>query len=323
MKPELADMAMRLGAGQLWEPGGPPASLAVVAVPPDAVPGVVAEVLDHDDAEYVTDAASVKAGLARQVGDRVTNVGRYVGGHPMAGRELSGPSAALPDLFEDRPWVLCPDERTQQQAMARVLTMIRLIGAVPMTMTATDHDTAVALVSHSPHIVAALMAAQFVHVSDHDVRLAGPGVTDVTRIAGGNPQLWTEIVTSNARAVRAVLTGVRTDLDRVLKALESPATNHHVLYDVLRSGVAGRARLPGKHGVTRAELATVIVAVGDRPGQLAHLFADVSAAGINVEDVRIEHSPGQPVGLVELDVRSNVEDDLTLALGERGWRIHG
>jgi prephenate dehydrogenase len=241
----------------------------------------------------------------------------------MAGREMSGPSAALVDLFEGRPWVLCPDEGTDQQAVARALVAARLMGAVPVTMPAAEHDTAVALVSHTPHVVSALMAARFVAAPAHEVRLAGPGVTDVTRIAGGDPRMWTEILTANAVAVRAVLSDVRDDLDRVLGALETPGSAPQVLPDLLRSGVTGRARLPGKHGTPHVEFVTVEVVVHDRPGQLAKLFADVDAAGVNVEDVRIDHSPGQPLGLVEIDVRPGADLTLAAALRSRGWGVHG
>ena len=322
-KAGVVDEAVRVGAGRPAVADEPPASLAVAAVPPEAVGEVVAELLDHRAAEYVTDVASVKSLPAADVRERAKEPGRYVGSHPMAGREVSGPGAALPDLFEGRPWVLCPDDGTHQQAVTRALAMARLVGATPMTMTAADHDAAVALVSHSPHLVAALVAARFVDVPAHEVRLAGPGVTDVTRIASGDPELWTEILTANAAAVADVLRGLRTDLDRVLDALDSPPTGRTALREVLRSGVDGRARLPGKRGGAHTEFATVVVVVDDRPGQLARLFADASGAGFNVEDVRIDHSPGQPVGLVELDVRVGVEHELSAFLRERGWTIHG
>ncbi|PZF82615.1 prephenate dehydrogenase [Jiangella anatolica] len=323
-KPEFLAEAIRLGAGHA-EPETPaePAALAVVAVPPEAVATVVGEVMSGGRAEYATDVASVKVLPTTQVRERVPDPGRYVGSHPMAGREVSGPSAALADLFAGRPWVICPDDGTHQQAVTRALAVARLAGAVPMTMTATEHDAAVALVSHTPHVVAALMAGRLAGAPGHEVRLAGPGVTDVTRIAGGDPELWTEILTANAAAVRPVLAGLRSDLDRLMSALEAPVAGQPVLRELLRDGVDGRSRLPGKHGSARTEFGTVIVAVDDRPGQLAALFADAGAAGVNVEDVRIEHSPGEPIGLVELDVRPGAEDELTGSLRARGWTIRG
>jgi prephenate dehydrogenase len=316
--------AVDLGAGSP-RGAGPPASLAVVAVPPAVTAAVVAEVLDHGLAEYATDVASVKVLPASQVRRLASEPGRYVGGHPMAGREVAGPGSALVDLFEGRPWVLCPDEGTDPHAVTRALAVARLAGAVPVTMPAADHDAAVALVSHAPHLVAALVARRLTRAPEHEIRLAGPGVSDVTRVAAGDPVLWTEILAANAAAVTGVLADIRADLDRALAALASSAAagGRDDLTRLLRSGADGRGRLPGKHGAPPTDYATVAVVVDDRPGQLAALFADAGRAGVNVEDVRIEHSPGQPVGTVELDVRPGAEVALTVALQAAGWSVRG
>jgi prephenate dehydrogenase len=314
--------AVDLGAGRP-RGSGPAAGLAVVAVPPAVTAGVVADVLDQGLAEYATDVASVKVLPATQIRALAGEPGRYVGGHPMAGREVSGPGSALVDLFAGRPWVLCPDERTDPHAVTRALAVARLVGAIPVTMPAADHDAAVALVSHAPHLVAALVAGRLAGAPDHEIRLAGPGVSDVTRVAGGDPVLWTEILAANAAAVAAVLADLRADLDRALAALASAGGGRDDLTRLLRSGTDGRGRLPGKHGAPPTAYATVEVVVDDRPGQLAALFADVGRAGVNVEDVRIEHSPGQQVGTVELDVRPGADATLTGALRAAGWRVRG
>jgi prephenate dehydrogenase len=316
--------AVTLGAGRRYEPG-PPVALAVIAVPPAATAGVVASVLDGNLADYASDVASVKVAPSEQVRALAAEPGRFVGGHPMAGREVSGPGAALVDLFEGRPWVLCPDQDTDPQAVTRALEVARLSGAVPVTMSAADHDAAVALVSHAPHLIAALVAGRLAAAPDHEIRLAGAGVGDVTRVAAADPMLWTDILAANAPAVSGVLRSLRADLDRALAALDqdSAELRQHQLAGLLHSGVAGRGRLPGKHGEPPTSYATVAVVVDDRPGQLAALFADAGRAGVNVEDVRIEHSPGQPVGVVELDVQPGAETLLATALRTAGWSVHG
>lgn len=320
--PDALAEAVRLGAGRV-DNGSGRAAIAVVAIPPEATATEVVRVLTDGSAEYVTDVASVKAIPVRQVRAQAAHPGRYVGGHPMAGREISGPNGALVDLFEGRPWVLCPDEATDPHAVTRALAVARLAGGIPVTMPAAEHDAAVALVSHAPHVVAAVMAGRFIDAPSHEVRLAGQGVTDVTRVAAGDPGLWTEILTANAGAVASILRAFRADLDRVLDALDAAGDENSrtELRAVLTGGVDGRSRLPGKHGTPHVEYATVTVVVDDRPGQLAALFADAGAAGVNVEDVRIEHSPGQPVGLVELDVRPGLDSVLAKALTARGWHI--
>lgn len=314
--------AVRRGAGRPYVPGES-AALAVVAVPPAATGQVVADLLAEKAAEFVTDVASVKVLPVTRVRELATEPGRYVGGHPMAGREVSGPAAALVDLFEGRPWVLCPDESTDPQAVRRALAVTRLAGAAPVTMSAAEHDAAVALVSHAPHLVAALVAGRFVEAPAQEVRLAGQGVSDVTRVAAGDPSLWTEILTANAPAVAGVLARLRDDLDAALNALTapSPEAGREALSRLLAGGVDGRNRIPGKHGAPHTEYATVVVAIDDRPGQLAALFADAGRAGVNIEDVRIEHSPEQPLGLVELDVRPGSESVLAGELRDRGWSV--
>ena len=320
--PGVLAEAVRIGAGRA-DSGDGTAAIAVVAVPPEVTATEVVRVLAEGSAEYVTDVASVKAVPVQQVRALAPDPGRYVGGHPMAGREISGPAGALVDLFEGRPWVLCPDEATDPHAVTRALAVARLAGGIPVTMPAAAHDAAVALVSHAPHVVAALMAARLADAPAHEVRLAGQGVTDVTRVAAGDPGLWTEILTANAAAIAAVLRAFRADLDRVVAALDAAGDDdgRAAVRAVLAGGVEGRSRLPGKHGAPHVEYATVTVVVDDRPGQLAALFADAGAAGVNVEDVRIEHSPGQPVGLVELDVRPGSDEVLAKALAARGWHI--
>lgn len=323
--PGVLAEAIELGAGRADGADGPEpaAAIAVVGVPPEATATVVTELLAEGAAEYVTDVASVKTFPVREVRALAAEPGRFVGGHPMAGGEVSGPRAALVDLFEGRPWVLCPDDRTDPHAVTRALAVVRAAGGVPVTMPPEAHDAAVALVSHAPHVVAALMARRFVDAPGNEVRLAGQGVTDVTRIAAGDPVLWTEILNANATAVAGVLRSLSSDLARVLEALGTSSEDDRraVLRDMLSGGTNGRERLPGKHGAPHVEYATVTIVVDDKPGQLAALFADAGAAGVNVEDVRIEHSPGQPVGMVELDIRPEAETVLGKELRTRGWTV--
>lgn len=312
--------AVSRGAGRAAKVDDPRASLGVVAVPPEVVGQTVVDLIARGAAEHVTDVASVKELPAAFVRSHAQQPGRYVGGHPMAGREVSGPRAALVDLFEGRPWVVCPDEQTDHEAVTRTFAIARLVGANPVSMPAAEHDAAVALVSHAPHLIAALMAGRLVDAPAHEMRLAGAGVGDVTRIAAGDPRLWSEILTANSAAVAAVLGQVRDDLDGLLGALRGNV-DAEGLSRVLQAGVDGRARLPGKHGAAHVEFATVFIVVDDRPGQLARLFADADAAGVNVEDVRIDHVPGQAEGVVELDVQAGADGTLRDYLSTHGWTI--
>ena len=297
--------------------------LAVVAVPPHVAPAVVTALLDEVGVGAVTDVTSVKTPLAAAVAGR-PGADRYVGGHPMAGREVSGPAGAHHDLFRGRPWVICPPPTNGGTPVELVTQLALLVGAMPVRMSPAEHDAAVAVVSHAPHLVSALVAGRLRDAAGHEVRLAGGGVRDITRVAASDPGMWRQILAANAAAVRDVLAAVRTDLDAAIAALDAPGEpDMDGVERLLHAGVAGRGRLPGKHGSDQAEYASVPVELADRPGQLAELFSDVGDVGVNVEDVRIEHVPGEPVGLVELSVRPEAQASLTDGLRMRGWTVHG
>jgi prephenate dehydrogenase len=275
---------------------------------------------------------------------------RFVGGHPLAGRERSGAAAARGDLFEGRPWVLTPSEDTGDLALARATELVRLCGAQLVVMSPARHDQAVALISHVPQVLATLAAARLADADADLVTLSGQGVRDVTRIAASDTGLWTEILSANARCVLPVLDEVAADLDAVRAALriinssvprqvaESINVHGHavregsqapdddaatgVLADLLRKGNEGYRRIPGKHGTAPATYVGVPVVVPDRPGELARLLVACGEAQVNVEDVSIEHSLGQPVGLVEVAVRPAAAQGLADALRERGWSVH-
>jgi prephenate dehydrogenase len=323
-----ARTAASLGAGQLGMPSGP-VDLAVIAVPPAYTAAVLADAQRRNLALAYTDVASVKAGPQHAAAAHGVDAGTYIGGHPLAGLERSGPLAARVDLFDGRPWVLTPTAATARSALNRALELISLCGAVPVVMDAAEHDHAVALISHTPHVVSAIMAARLEHAAEDAARIAGPGVRDVTRIAAGDPGLWVDILTVNATAVADVLDEYSADMAKVVAALRSLAAEDPEkrsvgradLLEVLRRGNAGQSRIPGKHGAPRAVYAAVAVVISDAPGELARLFAAAGAAGVNIEDLRIEHSPGQAVGLVTLQVAPDSADSLAVRLAERGWNV--
>ena len=109
----------------------------------------------------------------------------------MAGREVSGATAARGDLFEGRPWVVCPAAGADPSAVAAVEGLVTLVRRHPRPLSPSDHDAAVALVSHAPHVLASLAAGRLVAAPAAEVALAGPGIADVTRIAAGDPALST------------------------------------------------------------------------------------------------------------------------------------
>ena len=187
-------------------------------------------------------------------------------------------------------------------------------------LTPEEHDRAVARTSHLPHLMATLMAGRLVDAPADHLALSGQGVRDVTRVAGSDPALWQQIVTGNADAVLALLAEVREQLDELMSAVATGERSH--LGALLARGVAGTRVIPGKHGGPSQHTLSVFVSVPDTPGELARLFADAGASGVNIEDVHIDHDPGRPTGLVELVVAESRADLLLGSLESRGWVTH-
>jgi prephenate dehydrogenase len=319
--PTAVKLASEYGAGRPAAAGDNP-RLIVVATPPDVVADVVARELAEFPDAIVTDVASVKGSILRDLEGRGIDLAKYVGSHPMAGRERGGAVSARADIFVARSWVVCPHDGVDVDAVRAVSNLATGCGANVIEMGSDDHDAAVALVSHVPQIVSSAVAASLVGAPESSVELAGGGLRDVTRIAASDPNLWIQILGANANDVADVLAGVRDRIGGVVEALRSGDATTATLAGLLAAGNAGVARIPGKHGRS-THFATILVVIDDRPGQLAKLLADIGELDVNMEDLRLEHSPGSAIGFAEVSVLPAAEAGLVNALEGLGWRIAG
>ncbi|HET6166745.1 MAG TPA: prephenate dehydrogenase [Marmoricola sp.] len=317
--PEHLRTAVGLGAGIARPQDGAP-QLVVVAVPPLHIAEVVLDALDGGG--VVTDIGSVKALPLEQVSDQASDaaLARYVGSHPMAGSERSGPLTASAALFDGRPWAITPHVHADPDAIRLVGALIDRCGATAVRLSPVEHDLAVARTSHLPHLLAVLAAAQLTDAVPEHLSLSGQGVRDVTRVAAGDPELYGQIIRANGATVGELLRGVRRQLDELISAVDGSTPDD--LVEILDRGVAGTRVIPGKHGGPSLETAEVYVLVPDHPGELARLFADIGDSGVNVEDLHIDHDPGRPAGLVELVVEVGAAERLRGALEARNWTVH-
>ncbi|WP_167131800.1 prephenate dehydrogenase [Paramicrobacterium chengjingii] len=319
--PSQLRLAIDYGAGRAAAPDDDP-DLIVVAVPPDVVADVVANELTRYPRAVVTDVASVKTAPYLDLKARGLDLSLYIGSHPMAGRERGGAISARADLFVGRPWVICRDQWTPRHALAIIEDLALDVGATPIEMTPDQHDDAVGLVSHVPQLMASLLAARLVDAPDAALRLTGQGLRDTVRIASSTPELWVQILGANSEPVAEVLTALRSDLDSIITALDNPdavGARRHIA-DAIAAGNVGVARLPGKHGQDR-RFAQIVVMVDDTPGQLGRLLTELGEINVNMEDLRLEHSPGTAVGLAEISVLPEVKQRTIDDLEARGWRI--
>jgi len=315
-----ARVAASLGAGVIEAPRTADVGLVVVAVPPAAIPDLVGHALGSYPMATVTDVGSVKAGVLHALWQRDIPLERYVGSHPMAGSHQSGPMTARRDLFQDRTWVITPHRRSLPAAVQRVSRLVSACGARELVMDVDDHDAAVARVSHLPHLLSVLMAGHLNAVPAENLVLAGQGLRDVTRVASSDPVLWEQILASNAQAVLSELRRVRDDFSALLDAIEvAPASE--ALLQRLERGVAGTQKIPGKHGAPPVHYRQVVVEIPDEPGALGRLFADVGAAGVNVEDISIEHDQVRQVGYLALSVTPDRAEELAVLMVRSGWNV--
>jgi prephenate dehydrogenase len=314
--PGSVAQAVERGAGEAWDPDGEPPRLVVVAVPPASAAPVMVQAMHFADAT-VTDVTSVKSAPLRSALDDGADPARLVGGHPMAGREKSGPGAARMDLFDDRPWVVTPLQETSQERVQEVIDLARTCGAVPFVMEPAEHDAAVALTSHAPQVISSLLAARLLEADRQAVSVSGQGLRDMTRIAESDPSLWGAILSANADSVAEVLEAFDVDLQRVIADLRSGAG----VESALQRGAQGRERIPGKHGDAATVYDVVTAIVRDEPGELARLFVAAGQLGVNLEDVRIDHVLGKPSGLIELSVRPDASTRLRDGLIDLGFDV--
>lgn len=243
---------------------------------------------------------------------------RFVPTHPMAGREIGGASSARADLFQGRSWILTPSQNLETASKELVLELIKSLGATPIELSARAHDQAVAKISHLPQITASLLAKQLTGTPLEWMELAGQGLRDTTRIAGSDEGLWKEIIYSNRDEIRGLLINLQKDLEAMIGSLDDPDK----IAQLIAAGRVGRSAIPGKHGGVAREYSYLPIVIDDKPGQLGAIFNECAAMDVNVEDLIIEHSPGQLSALITLALSQTDAEKLSVHLSSIGWNVH-
>ena len=321
LSPTTVALAADYGAGRVRTAADPDPAIVIVATPPDVAADAVERALTSFPSAVVTDVTSVKLAPLLELTRRGVDLTNYVGSHPMAGRERGGAIMARADLFVARPWVICRDEATPAEALTLVEGVALDLGGVLIEMTPEEHDRSVGLVSHLPQVVSSLLAARLVPATEQAIGLAGGGLRDTTRIAASDPELWMQILGANREPVVELLDAFGADIAAFADALRDPAQTgaKRRIADLLAAGNRGVGRIPGKHGSSE-RFTTITVLIDDTPGQLGLLLTELGELGINMEDLRLEHSPGAQIGFAEIAVLPEVAERAITDLVERGWR---
>jgi len=262
------------------------AELVVVAVPVGVAPAVVREALNAAAPDaVVTDVASTKRPLA-SVADT-----RFVPGHPVAGGVAGGPSRASADLFDAATWFLTPTDASSPASVELVERFVGSLGARVVRTEAEAHDRLLALTSHLPHALANVLMLRVADAAEGDdapLAFAGASLQEMTRLAGANAAVWSDIFLGNADEIAAALDGFRASLDELERALRT--NDRDSIEDSIATAAAARERLDSfAYRTEPAQLNRIRVRVPDRPGVLARITQILGAAQINLEDFELRH----------------------------------
>ena len=292
--------------------------LVIFALPTSKLSVVIEQEIQLNPNSTFMDVGSVKNEVVLQVKTFSALSTRFLPTHPMAGREIGGAGSARADLFQGRSWILTPSADLEPSSKNLVLELISLLGATAIELSAADHDRAVAKISHLPQIAASLVAKQLTGTPAEWMELAGQGLRDTTRIAGSDESLWKEIIFSNRTELQELLINLQNDLESMIASLDDPEKIAHLI----AAGRVGKATIPGKHGGVAREYSYLPIVIDDKPGQLGAIFNECAAMDVNVEDLNIEHSPGQLSALITLALSQSDAEKLSLHLSSIGWNVH-
>jgi prephenate dehydrogenase len=273
------------------------ADVVFVAAPVGALVETVRQALTVAGRDcVVSDVGSTKRLLADAVADE-----RFIGGHPLAGAETSGVEHAREDLFEGAVWYLTPAANSTGVLYERLHRLLTTIGARPVAIDAETHDRLLAAVSHLPHVLANLLAAQAASAlgsaSERRVPAVGPSFRDATRVAGANSAIWTDIYMANSDALIAAIDAFAQRLGEVRAALAAGDAEAVAAWN--DSARADRDALLGA-GLTGGPVSELRASVPNRPGVIAEIALALGRAGVNILDMALSPSQDNSQGVVAL-----------------------
>jgi len=294
--------------------------LVVLATPASCADEWFALLGDLEFEGIVTDVASTKRKVLQAAEQHLKFPGRFVGGHPMAGSEISGVMAARSDLFRGAYYVLTPTSETNTDSYRKLHKFFTSLGARVISVDAAEHDEAVAIISHVPHMTASALvnlAKSHAGQGDELLRLAAGGFKDSTRIAAGSPELWTGICLDNADAIVTAIDQLREVLDEFAHKVRR--RDSQAILAWLTHAADIRRGLPSQWVVPMEQLTEVIIPMVDRPGVISEVTAAVWRAGCNIEAIEIDHISEDSALLILALTEEGDIDRLLADLEVRGY----
>lgn len=281
--PETLKLALALGvidegyvtAGE-W---AQQADLIILATPVGSLARIARDLAAHAREDVVfTDVGSVKG----KVTDLLSDLRNFVPGHPMAGSEKAGVTAARASLLENAIWVLTPTANTPLPLLNKVKQLVTKLGANPVVMPPDAHDQLIATISHLPYMTALALS----HMVARDERLAllaAGGFRDITRVASGDPRMSRDMVINNKEALREAISRFKKELEQLEAQLDSP----EVLFESAMEGKRTRDSLPIVKRSLIPGLFDLVVAIPDKPGEIGRIANILGDKGINIKDIEV------------------------------------
>ena len=286
------------------------ADLVVLAAPISKTTGLVGALAPTD--ALVTDVASAKSAIVREAEQQKL---RFVGGHPMAGSQLSGVANARADLFRGARYFLTPTENTAPDDYREVAAFVRELGATPTAVDPEKHDLLVAALSHLPHLMAAALLKVASDVSPEALSFAGPSFRDLTRVGASNPELWSDILAENAPALGEAL----ASFAGAMAQLGSEIQDKQKMEDRFLAAREAYDALGGILVEKSGENADIAIPVENRPGVFAEVTTLMGSNDINILDLYVRHSNTERAALV-LTLDARAAERARDLLGEAGFR---
>lgn len=301
---------------------GNEADLLIIATPVAAVDGYFKLITEVGFTGVVTDTVSTKSHILDSANAALPDQTRYIPGHPMAGSEASGIDGARTDLFEGANWILCPDDTTDPDSFQKLHELIHGIDARVISLPREEHDRAVAVVSHVPHMVASsLMRLALDHADDNNalMRLAAGGFKDTTRVAAGSPELWCGIAFDNADALADGLHEMESIIASYADAIEK--RDGAGLQELLKVAADARQALPAQWVPGSDKLLEVRIPMVNRAGVVAEVTTIASSVGCNIQSIEIDHlSEGNAVLSLVLTDEGDI-GQLSFQLIDAGYTV--
>jgi len=294
--------------------------LIVIATPPETIYEVAKREHSTNSSASFIEVSGVKSNLLVEVNAFPELAKNFASVHPMAGRETSGPESARSDLFESRAWIVSPTKLSSPGAIKAAKDLGIVLGSTIYELDSATHDSVVATISHLPQILSSALGGSLKNEAAEYLNLAGQGLRDVSRLADSEPELWSSLLLENSKEISPKISEVINRLSDLNQAVQ--AGDRKAVIGFFKDGREGRAKIPGKHGSVKRDYTYVPIVIDDKPGGLARIFNECAEIEVNVEDLSMEHSPGQEVGLITLALSASDAEKLQKHLVSKGFLAH-